>query len=189
MTQNGQQNSLTVWVVSLLLIYWTSGFVVDYFNGGLWWSAFISACLLVSGGLLASTVLPDAIRVVRKGRVGPGETAVIGIALISGGLMYSGLFSLLWTTYGQRSEAWIGPVSSFGRACGALGMVLLFLAPEATRRGIRPPRWWVMLIGIILVALIGFLFGLTFKTEFPMTGAFDMSRAQMMVDLRYIRRS
>lgn len=180
------RNHLMTWVIGLHLIYWSIGFAVYYAGGGVWWSAFISACLLVTGGLLASTVLPDAIKVIRKGVVGAGETAVIGISLISGGLMWSGLFSLIWTSYGRPDE-WVGPISSFGRACGAVGMILLFLAPEATRRGIRPPKWWVVVIGIALVALIGFLFGITFKNEFPMTGAFDTTRAPKMVDLLHAR--
>lgn len=182
------ENQLMLWVIGLHVFYWSVGFCAYTFGGGIWWSSVVSAFLLVSGGMLASTVLPDAWGVVRKGEVGAGETAVIGISLISGGLMWSGLFSLIWTSYG-RPDTWIGPISSFGRACGALGMILLFLAPEATRQGIRPPKWWVILIGVALVALIGFLFGISFKNEFAMSGAFDLSRGPRMVDLLLVRRS
>ena len=183
-------NRLLMWIVGLNVGYWSFGAVAAIAEGGgIWWSAFVSACLLVSGSLLASTVLPDAFRVARKGQVGSGEMAVIAIALMSGGLMWAGAFSIVYSYYG-RPESWIGPLSSYGRAAVSVGMFLMFLAPAATRRGLRAPRWWAIVAGVVLIAIMGFVFGAMFAVEqSSVSGAFDTSRGARMVDLLQVRKA
>jgi hypothetical protein len=76
------------------------------------------------------------------------------------------VFGLAWSFAG-RPESWIGPISSYGRAMTGVCMFLMFLSPEATRKGIKPPRLWVVVVAVILVALVAFLFGVTSAMTVP----------------------
>ena len=40
------------------------------------------------------------------------------------------------------------------------GFVLLIISPDATKEGIRPPRWYIVAAGVIAVAAIAFVLGL-----------------------------
>jgi hypothetical protein len=166
-----RSNQLLMWSVGLFVGYWAFGLLMP----GVWFSAFISACLLVGGAILAATALPDAVAIIRRGEIGPGELAVIAIAVLATGSIYSGTFSIAWALSGNPIE-WIGPVSAFGRAMMAGGFVLLFLSPDATRKGIRPPRWYVVLIGALLIALIAFLLGTQWGGGHPISSSLDLSR-------------
>ncbi|HEV7415887.1 MAG TPA: hypothetical protein VGN98_07005, partial [Tianweitania sediminis] len=111
-----RSNQLLMWSVGIFVGYWAFGLLMP----GVWFSAFISACLLVGGAVLAATSVPDAIAIIRRGDIGPGELAVIAIAVLSSGSIYSGTFSIAWALAGNPIN-WIGPFSAFGRAMMACG--------------------------------------------------------------------
>jgi hypothetical protein len=168
-------NRLLLWLIGLHAAF----FALGWFPDGIWLSAFCSGFLVISGSMLASTALPDAYTIVRRGEIGAGELAVLSIAGMAFGLTYSGVFGLAWSFAG-RPDSWIGPISSYGRAMTGVCMFLMFLSPEATRKGIKPPRLWVVLLAVILVALVAFLFGVNFRDDGPALSSFDTSRAAIV---------
>lgn len=160
-----QGNPLVMWAIGLTVGYWSFGFLVDkVLANGIMWSAFVSACLLVFGSVLLVTIIKDFFIIMREGIIDDGRVATIGLSLISMGFVWSGLFGLAWNFY-SRPDDWIGIWSSFGRSMSALGVLLVFYAPEAARDRIRPPNWWLILITIIFMLMVGVLFGATLSKE------------------------
>lgn len=177
-----KSNPLLLWFVALNATYWSFG----WFPDGIWLSAFISGFLVIAGSMLGSTAVPDAYAIIKRGELGAGELAILSIASIALGLTYSGVFGLAWSFAG-RPDSWIGPISSYGRAMTGVGMFLMFLSPEATRTGIKPPRWWVVLLVIVLVALVAFLFGVNFSADGTSLSSFDTSSIPRKTFVRLIR--
>jgi hypothetical protein len=153
-------NRLLVWGAALFAIYFAVGALVD----GVWYSVVVSACLFVSGIMVAARAVPDAVQIVKNDQVGPGELAVIGLALLSVGAVWSGGGNMVYAAYG-RPDGWIGSTLSLGRAMMALGFFTFFLSPEATSQGVRWPRWYVLLSAAIIVACVSFLAGLMFSSD------------------------
>lgn len=161
------------WGAGLFAAYWAFGFISD----PLWYSVVVSACLFVGGIMVSARAVPDALAIARKDQVGPGELAVIALALIATGAVWSGAFAIAYAHY-ERPQEWIGPVSAFGRAMIAFGFFVLFLSPEATRQGIRWPRWYILLTAGIIIAVVAFLMGYTFgDSEIAPSAFFDLTRA------------
>lgn len=183
--QRFRTNKILIGFVALNAIYFSFGFFPD----GVWLTGFVSACLVVAGSMLAAASLPDAIDIVKKGEIGPGELAVLAISTIALGLTYSGVFSVAWNFAG-RPEAWIGPASSYGRAMASVGLFLLFLSPGATRAGIRPPRWWTIVLGILMIALLAFLFGISWGDQSTAWGVMDTVREpNRLIEMWTVRRA
>lgn len=178
-------NRLLSWALGLFVAYFAIGMLTD----PLWYSVVISAFLLVGGVFVAARSVPEAIDLVRKDEVGPGELAVIALALISTGAVWSGAFNMVYTWYG-RPESWIGPISSFGRALVAAGFIVLFLSPDATKQGIRWPRWYVLLAAACVIAVVSFLIGFTLNLGPDKTSdIFSTTRTKLMTDLLVFRKS
>lgn len=151
-------NRLLSWALGLFTAYFATGFLVD----PLWYSVVISAFLLVGGVFVAARSVPEAVDLIRKDKVGSGELAVIALALISTGAVWSGAFNMIYAWYG-RPEQWIGTISSFGRAMIAVGFYVLFLSPDATHQGVRWPRWYILLAAAAVIAVVSFLIGYTLR--------------------------
>lgn len=154
-------NPLLMWSIGVIVGYWAFGLLLP----GPWLSAVVSACLLVIGATVMGTSVQAAAKVIREGEVGPGELAVIGVFVLASGSFYSGGFGVLWSL-ANNPPSWTGTVySSFGRAMMVVGFSLVFLSPDATREGIRAPRWYVLAIAIVTVAAIAFFLGAQFGEE------------------------
>lgn len=166
------------WALGLFAAYWSFGFLSD----PLWYSVVVSACLFVGGIMVSARAIPDALTVIKKDQVGPGELAVIALALIATGAVWSGAFAIAYAHYG-RPVTWVGPISAFGRAMIALGFFVLFLSPEATRQGIKWPRWYILLTAGIIIAVIAFLMGYTFGDADAASAFFDTTRATKILDV------
>lgn len=149
-------NRLLTWAVGLFAAYWAIGFVSDH----LWYSVVVSACLFVGGVMVAARAVPDAIQIIRRDALGPGELAVIALALLSVGAVWSGAGNMIYA-YNGRPQSWIGPLLAFGRAMMAVGFFMFFLSPDATRQGVKWPRWYVLIGAGLVIAVISFLIGYT----------------------------
>lgn len=183
-------NAMAAWAIGLTVAYWVFGVLATYLpDGGPWWSAVVSAWTLITGILLATVAFPRSLSVIRRGVVGPGEIAVIGISLMVCGMIWTGLFSIIYYLAG-RPDSWVGPVSSFGRGSASMGMLLLFLAPEATREGLRSPRPIVIMIALLLTAVVAFGLGLTFAdSKIMQTSTFEWARKTIDYSLIFTRRA
>lgn len=183
-------NQLLAWFVGVHAAYFSFGFLAEMSaKGGIWWSSFVAGCGITAGAVLFAAVFREFVGIIRKGVIGPGQFGVLGIGLIAFGLVYGSAFSMLFNENG-RPESWIGALSSYGRACMAAGMALIFLGPRATIEGIKPPPIWLMVVGGLAILAIGFYFGLTFgMREVPSFGEFMESRGPRFTDLMFYRRA
>lgn len=146
------------------LAYSILGLLVFYIGAAVlmpwdWFSAFFSAAQMIAGVIVFLGWVPDAYRVTRDKHIEGSHLALIGVTLLAAGATYSGTFGMLWTIWGQPST-WTGtPYSAFGRFLTTGGFILLIISPDATKEGIRPPRWYLVAAGVIAVALVAFLLG------------------------------
>ncbi len=148
----------------LFCAYWGIGYLADPY----WFSSVASGYLLIMSVLVGWRVVPEAIDIVRRDEIAPGEMAVIALALIAMGGVYTGLFNVLFyivQAYWGRPESWIGAPSSFGRALIGVGFLLFALAPDIHQNKVDLPRWY-WLFG---VALLGA--GISFMTGYYMNSA------------------
>lgn len=168
-------NRLLTWAVGLFAAYWAAGFVSD----PLWFSVVVSACFFVGGLVVSVRAVPDAIGIIKRDALGPGELAVIAIALLSLGAVWTGAFNMFYYHYG-RPVSWIGPISSFGRAMIGTGFFILFLSPDATRQGIRWPRWYMLLAAGMIIAVVSFLIGYTMsRGDTTYSDLFETTRSRL----------
>lgn len=170
-------NRLLSWILGIFTAYWVFGLLAD----PVWYSVVVSACLLVSGVMCAARAIPEAVVLIRRDQIGAGELAVLALALISSGAVWTGSFNILYSMY-DRPESWIGPMSAFGRAMIASGFVVLFLSPEATRQGVRWPRWYIMLSAAVVIAVVAFLIGYT-ASRHDKSALFDLGRSRLLTDM------
>lgn len=177
-------NRLLSWALGLFAAYWSCGFLSD----SLWYSVVVSACLLVGGIMVSARAVPDAVAIVRKDEIGPGELAVIALALLATGAVWSGAFNMAYAYY-DRPESWIGPLSSFGRSMMALGFFVFFLSPDATRQGVKWPRWYILLAASVVIAVVSFMIGYTVRDADGQNALFDTSKGPRQVDLLFVRRT
>ncbi|CAM5659346.1 hypothetical protein MAUB1S_11484 [Mycolicibacterium aubagnense] len=173
---------LLSWLIGLLATYWAVGVLVD----SLWYSVVVSACLLVGGAMVAARAVPDAVSIIRRDDIGPGELAVIALALLSVGAVWSGAFNMIYAYHG-RPMSWIGATSSFGRAMIAVGFFMFFLSPEATRQGVKWPRWYILLAAAIFIAAVAFIIGYTIRDADGQSALFDTTRGTPHYDLLMLR--
>lgn len=175
-------NRLLSWGMGLFCLYWVTGYTFE----SLWYSVLISACLLVGSIMVAGRAVPDAISIVKQDQIGPGELAVIALALLSIGGIWSGVFNITYSYYGRPHE-WIGPVSSFGRAMIAVALFVLFLSPDATRQGIKWPHWYILLGAAVFIATLAFLLGYMIKSSDPQALSDILSSVPRQMELMYFR--
>jgi hypothetical protein len=170
--------------LGLFIAYWAFGFLTE----PLWFSVWISACLLVGGIVLATRTVPEAVSIIKRDDLGPGELSVIGLALIATGAVYSGIFNMAFSWF-ERPVSWIGPFSSFGRAMIVAGFFTLFLSPDATNQGIKWPRWYLLLFAGVVIAAVAFMIGYTINVSDPKSAMFDFTGVLKMIRLFVIRQA
>lgn len=148
-------NRILFWSLTFAAAYWISGV---FFPG--YHSTFASAALLVFGLVALSRYGPEAWRVVVQRRRltnddgGGSHLAAYGVALLSAGAVYQGLFGVLWTWFDQP-DSWIAtPISGFGRFMMAAGFCLLFFSPDMEQHRLRlPGRAWLIFAAVIALVL------------------------------------
>jgi len=163
-------NRLLSWALFLFSAYWLFGFLSDH----MWYSVVVSSCLFVGGIFVSARAIPEALGIIKKDEIGPGNLAVIALALMSAGAVWTGAFNILYSYWG-RPLHWIGPISSFGRAMIAAGFFTVFLSPEATRDGVRWPRWYILLAAGAVIAVVSFLIGYTVSMGDPKNAMMDFT--------------
>lgn len=154
-------NRILFWSLVFAAAYWISGLFIPGYH-----STFASASLLVFGLIALSRYGPEAWKiVVQRHRLsqddgGGSHLAAYGVALLSAGAVYQGLFGVLWTWFGQPDE-WIAtPISGFGRFMMAAGFCLLFFSPDMEAHRLKlPGRLW-LIVGAIIALVLAFALGL-----------------------------
>lgn len=147
-------NRLFLGSLLFLAIYVTTAFINPNYH-----STFASAVLLTFGAVTLVRYLPEAYRIVVQRRRNPhnagdgSHLAAYGVALLSAGSVYVGLFGILWVYFGQP-QSWLAtPVSGFGRYVMAAGFALLFFSPDMEAHRLRLPgrAWFLIVFAIALV--------------------------------------
>ena len=149
-------NALVFWFFGLLAFYVVAAVIVPW----PYFSAFFAAAQMIAGLIVFGGWVPDAYKVAKDRDIDGSHLALLGVTLLAAGSSYSGTFGLLWALAGQPTY-WTGtPYSTLGRAFMTAGFVLLIISPDATKEGIRPPRWYIVAAGVVAVAAIAFVLGL-----------------------------
>ncbi|WP_084408619.1 hypothetical protein [Fulvimarina manganoxydans] len=138
-------------------LYWVVGMLAE----GPWLTAVVAAAKLVFGVVVFFGWGPDAWGVLRSkyGKVEGRHYALLGIVLISLGVVYSGTFGIAWVVAGRPME-WLGTLySNFGNFWLTGGLILLAVSPDVTKEGFQPPHWYYIIAGGSALAIVAFLLG------------------------------
>lgn len=153
------QNTLLLWSLVVAAAYVAAGAIIP----NPYVSSATSFLLLIFGAVTFVRYAPDAFRVLFQGvrsEEGDGaHLATLGIALVSAGSMYVGLFGLLWVYFGQPA-AWLGTAASgAGRGAMAAGFALLFFSPDVANRRFRLPGSAWLIFAIAIAGAVVFALG------------------------------
>ena len=168
MAEHAKPNYLLVASMVGVAAYWIGA----PFISNPYLSILCSMLLMIGATLVLIQYAPDAYRVVVKrwrsndpgGRGQGSHLAIFGIFIIAFGSVFAGVYALWWAASGQPGS-WIGSAAAnFGRACHAIGFVLMQVSPNVTRTGIRFTRSWIVIaIGATILILIGFWIGVSVR--------------------------
>lgn len=124
-----------------------------------------AAMLTTFSTLIAFIWTPDAVRVVREGKIDPARAALIGVTMVGGGASWLGLHSIIYNALG-RPEWMVGyPFYAFGQLVMAFGFFLLCVNPERRAPLFYTPRTWVLVLFSIMLVLIGFMIGFAVNSD------------------------
>lgn len=154
------ENKILFWSLVFASVYWITGVMWPSYH-----STISSAALLVFGAVALSRYGPEAWKiVVQRHRLpkheGGAHLAAYGVALLSAGSVYVGLFGVLWVWNGQPDNWLATPISGFGRFMMAAGFCLLFFSPDMEKQRLKlPSQIWLIVAGIVAL-LLAFALGL-----------------------------
>lgn len=98
----------------------------------------------------------------RSQSAGGAHLAIIGITFIAFSIIYSGLYSLLWSFFG-RPETWIGsPSSQIGRVLMIVGCLGIYFAPDITDQQLPKHSFLGLTLIITGAAIVSFMLGAYF---------------------------
>jgi hypothetical protein len=88
--------------------------------------------------------------------------AILGASLVSLGVVYSGIYSLLWIYFGQPDDWTASATSSFGRGLVAVGFFLMAISPDTDNVGAGYPIGFWRSLGVLLAIILAFIAGTHF---------------------------
>ena len=158
-------NSLLLILLGFMAIYWLFGWYIP----NILLSGTVSIFSVLIGIAVTYRYSRGVYSVLVRGVRSQGEDnahlGALGIPAVAAGVVYGGLYNLVWNYMGTPPE-WIGtPMSNFGRVLMAVGFVGLFFSPDAARHRITlSSAAWA--ISILLTAVIvAFLMGARVGSE------------------------
>lgn len=155
------QNRLLMNGVILLTIYLAMGITVP----NPYVSSAMSLLSMMAGGAMFFRYAETSYEILFRGMrsSGGGHLAVLGASIQSAGVIYSGLFTLIWIYFDQPTE-WTGTAySSFGRALIAVGFWMMTVSADDPAVPSRyPSGFWRMLL-IACAIVVAFVAGTHFS--------------------------
>lgn len=154
-------NKLLFWSLVAASAYWLTALVLADYH-----STFASTMLIVFGGVTLLRYGPEAWKVVVNRLRNPQDPydgshlSVYGVALLSFGSVYVGIFGIAWILTGQPASWLATPVSGFGRYLMAAGFALLFFSPDIEERRLRLSGSLWMLIVMFAAIVCAFFVGM-----------------------------
>lgn len=126
----------------------------------------VSILALMAGFLLLSRYIGKALDILlrmERGEFG-GHNSILGATEMSSGVVYSGMFRLLWVYFGQP-ETWVSTgLSSLGLFMIAKGAYRLALSPGEVEDPHKFPSWFWSRLLWIFGLIIAFLLGTHFSS-------------------------
>ncbi len=147
--------------IVLLLLYVMMGVTVP----NPYVSSAMSLLSLMAGVAMFSRYAETSYEILFKGErsSGGGHLAVLGASIQSAGVIYSGLFSLIWIYYGQPPE-WTGTaVSSFGRGLVAVGFWMMTVSVDDPTVPSKYPSGFWRMVFIACAIVVAFVAGTHFS--------------------------
>lgn len=124
-----------------------------------------SIMMMVGSGLVFFRYAPKAFDVVfrkfrdQDGRYG-SHLAVLGAALIGGGLFMAGTYTVAWLAAGEPQSWTDKPYGPFGRYVAAIGLMLFFFSPDVAFARLHASRWSIGIIAAILAVIAALFVGI-----------------------------
>lgn len=154
-------NWLLVKAIAILVSYC----IVGYFTPKPYISSVTGMFAIMIGGMMFFRYIETAYEILvkqRRGESGGGHIAILGATAVGFGLVYSGLFRIIWN-YFESPLDWAGTsTSTFGLFMIVLGSLLIARAPEAVSGPSKfPTGFWrntIILMGFIVAFVAGMHF-------------------------------
>lgn len=155
------QNRLLMNGFILLVIYAMMGVVIP----NPYVSSAMSLLSMMAGGAMFFRYAETSYQILFHGErsEGGGHLAILGASIQSAGVVYSGLFSLLWIYFGQPPE-WAGTaVSSFGRGMIAVGFWMMTVSVDDPAVPSKYPSGFWRMVLIACAIVVAFVAGTHFS--------------------------
>lgn len=154
------KNKLLIHAILIFGTYWAVAFV----SPNPYVSSAMSLLSLMAGFLMFGRYVSTSYDILINGErseVG-SHYAILGATTVAAGLIYSGMFSLMWI-YFQQPPHWTGTaVSSFGRGMIALGLWLMAISPDSLSHGAKFPNGFWRATLVVMAIIIAFVAGTHF---------------------------
>ena len=126
------------------------------------WLRLLSGALMTGFALAAAVLwLPDAMRMMREGRVTTDRVTLVAVALVTAGTAYIGTYSIVFNTLGR--PLWLSalPVYALGQLLLAFGNFLLTANPARPNPTFHNVGAWTIALGVLAGVAVGFFLGLS----------------------------
>lgn len=156
------KNRLLLISLGLLAFYWTVAPMIDrpYVRNTM------SLLSLLAGVLMLNRYAYAAYCVlVLQDRNDKGaHYAILGASTASIGIIWSGIFSILWVYFGQPKEWTATATSSFGSGLIAIGFWLMTISPDTPRIGFGYPIGFGRVVLAVFALVLAFIAGTNFAS-------------------------
>ncbi|MGA1801500.1 hypothetical protein [Rhizobium sp. HT1-10] len=140
--------------------------IIGFFTPKPYVSSIIGMGALMVGGMMFVRYIETCYEIIvkqRRGKMG-GHIAILGAGAVGFGLVFSGMFRIIWSYYGSPSE-WAGTaISSFGLFMIVLGSYLIARAPDAVQVRSRFPSGFWQKTGVLMLIILAFVAGTHFAS-------------------------
>lgn len=140
--------------------------IVGYFTPKPYISSAIGMFALLVGGLMFFRYIETVYNILIKRDRGEhgGHVAILGAASVGFGMVYSGMYRIIWSYFGSRVE-WTGTaLSSFGLFMIVLGSYLIARAPEGITAASRFPSGFWQKTMVLMLIILAFVAGTHFAS-------------------------
>jgi len=156
-------NWLLIRAIGILVAYCIIGFLTPK----PYVSSIIGMGALMVGGMMFVRYVETCYEIVVKqlrSKEGGGHIAILGAGSVGFGLVYSGMFRVIWSYFGSPPE-WTGTaLSSFGLFMMVLGSYLIARAPDAVQVRSRFPSGFWQKTGVLMLIILAFVAGTHFAS-------------------------
>ena len=149
------------WLLLQIVVVYTAFWILGSMVERPFLSNLISILATIAGIGLAWRYLPQSYRIVFqmvRGENG-AHHAIVGVAEFALGLIWQGIYRLVWHSSG-RPEEWAGTAfASFGLFLVVKGVIRLVVSPSTIGEDVRLPEGTINFLAILVAVILGVVIG------------------------------